>query len=158
MQLEIFLKSSVYCTSFKDLYWKLCKYEEAYYYDFPLYTKGWHEIFMSINSFVILTYCLSDLINFIQFQFYYRPCHLMMARVIVLLACIFILSKSKLLLVVGRNFIKIKFFKAFRIFDWDYWALHWPKETYFSPSCFEAHVGLFSLLMKWIFDPYVLWP
>ena len=95
MQLEIFLKSSVYCTSFKDLYWKLCKYEEAYYYDFPLYTKGWHEIFMSINSFVILTYCLSDLINFIQFQFYYRPCHLMMARVIVLLACIFILSKSK---------------------------------------------------------------
>ena len=25
-----------------------------------------------------------------------------------------------------------------------------------SPSCFEAHVGLFRLLMKGIFDPYVL--
>jgi hypothetical protein len=24
-----------------------------------------------------------------------------------------------------------------------------------SPSCFEAHVGLFTLLMKGIFDPYV---
>ena len=69
-----------------------------------------HEIFMSINSFMILTYCLSDLINLIRFQFYYRPRRLMMARVIVLLACIFILSKSKLLLVVGRNFIQIKFF------------------------------------------------
>ena len=111
-QLEIFLKSSVYCTHtcFKDLYWKPRNYEEGFYYDFPLYTKGWHEIFMSINSFMILTYCLSDLINLIRFQFYYWPHHLMMARVIVLLACIFILSKSKLLLVVGRNFIKIQFF------------------------------------------------
>ena len=25
-----------------------------------------------------------------------------------------------------------------------------------SPSCFEAHAGLFRLLMKGIFDPYVL--
>ena len=69
---------------------------------------------MSINSFMILTYCLSDLINLIGFQFYYRPHHLMMARVIVLLACIFILGKSKILVVGGRNFFKIQFFKAFR--------------------------------------------
>ena len=27
-----------------------------------------------------------------------------------------------------------------------------------SPSCIEAHAGLFRLLMKGIFDPYVLWP
>ena len=27
-----------------------------------------------------------------------------------------------------------------------------------SPSYFEAHVCLFRLLMKGIFDPYVLWP
>ena len=27
-----------------------------------------------------------------------------------------------------------------------------------SPSHFEAHVGLFRLLLKGIFDPYVLWP
>ena len=26
-----------------------------------------------------------------------------------------------------------------------------------SPSCFEAHVGLFRLLLKGIFYPYVLW-
>ena len=27
-----------------------------------------------------------------------------------------------------------------------------------SPSRIEAHAGLFRLLMKGIFDPYVLWP
>ena len=27
-----------------------------------------------------------------------------------------------------------------------------------SPSCIEAHAGLFRSLMKGIFDPYVLWP
>ena len=27
-----------------------------------------------------------------------------------------------------------------------------------SPSCFEAHAGLFRLLMKRIFDAYGLWP
>ena len=113
-----FVVEKQYYYSFKDLYWKPCNYEEAYHYDFPLHKKGWHEIYMSINSFMILTYCLSDLINLIRFQFYYRPRRLMMARVIVLFACIFILSKSKLLLVAGRNFIKIQFFMAFRLFLW----------------------------------------
>ena len=37
----------------------------------------------------------------------------MMARVNVLLACIFILSKSKLLLVIGRKKFKIRFLKVF---------------------------------------------
>ena len=86
-------------------------------YNFPRYKKVdmKHSLLMSINSFMILTYCLSDLINLIGFQFYYRPHHLMMARVIVLLACIFILGKSKILVVGGRNFFKIQFFKAFRL-------------------------------------------
>ena len=42
----------------------------------------------------------------------------MMAKVIVLLACIFILSKSKL-------FFKIQFFKAFMLFLWSSVILNW---------------------------------
>ena len=52
--------------------------EEVYCYDFPRYKKGWHEIFMSINSIMILTYCLSYLMNLIRFpviQFYHRHIH-----------------------------------------------------------------------------------
>ena len=104
---------------------------------------------MSINSFMILTYCLSDLINLIRFQFYYRPPHLMMARVIVLLACIFILSKSKLLLVAGRNFIKIQFSKGFQAFfvkfcKYAFWIGSWLQNVYLSITVYVvANASLF---------------
>jgi hypothetical protein len=33
-----------------------------------------------------------------------------------------------------------------------------PKVASSNKSCLEAHAGFFRLLMKRIFDPYVLWP
>ena len=35
---------------------------------------------------------------------------------------------------------------------------NYRKVTSFNTSCLEAHAGFLRLLMKGIFDPYVLWP
>ena len=49
--------------------------------------------------------------------------------------------------------------KNLHYFEWIAFSdIKYRKVTSTSPSCFESHVGLFRLLMKGIFDAYVLWP
>ena len=49
--------------------------------------------------------------------------------------------------------IHYSFIRDQRVYDLNYCTV-----ASTSPSCFEAHVGLFKLLMKGIFNPYVLRP